>query len=661
MRTVNVVGSHFKEIKTILESQKRSASDMTALEKSAVQAISFSINPNSTKDEKTRGLLYGMIQSGKTSVMMASAALAVDNGYKILIIFTSDINPLYDQTLSRIKSSLRGINVIGKDEWKNHDWLKQQVRSTSVALVCSKNQRKLSDLHSALVAIGCGNLPAFIIDDEADQASLNTYNSQAEQAKISRINQLVSNVRRVFGKVTFMQVTATPQALFLQIPDDHFRPTFTVLSEPGEQYVGGDQFFGDEKDDLLRYVDLEEVELLKEESEGTSIPTGLAQSLYTFLVAAAAKIMTGDPNKGYSYFCHITLKNKEQERIVEKIESFKETAQKNLKSSDVQATKTYLGLRAAYDDLIQTDTDLPQFTDIVAKIPFYLGGASIKLINSISKHEVSTEKVFNLLVGGNKLGRGVTIENLLVSYYGRNPRRPNSDTVLQHARMYGYRIATKGVTRLFLPKNLALNFESIHLMEKALRDHLRKDPQGGFEGILLAPPVRATRRNVINPNKVIYYVGSSNYNPLWPLRTPTISSSTRKIDAALSKYQTKTNNAVNHRIIGNLISLIETDKEKPSLLWNKKRLQVVLNGLKTKFGDKASLVVIHRQGQGIQNPRRETQGILSGGEKDLGSNDKLTLFMIRQPKITMSSTEMSEVWWPQIRFPDGRYFLAFTY
>jgi hypothetical protein len=59
-------------------------------------------------------------------------------------------------------------------------------------------------------------------------------------------------------------------------------------------------------------------------------------------------------------------------------------------------------------------------------------------------------------------------------------------------------------------------------------------------------------------------------------------------------------------------------------------------------------------------PRRETQGILSGGEKDLGSNNKLTLFMVYQPKITIDSTEMAEVW-PQIRFPDGRYYLACTY
>lgn len=91
----------------------------------------------------------------------------------------------------------------------------------------------------------------------------------------------------------------------------------------------------------------------------------------------------------------------------------------------------------------------------------------------------------DIFVGGNKLGRGVTIPNLITSYYGRNPKRPNSDTVLQHARMYGYRQAHIGVTRLFLPEKLAEHFRIIHQMEEALRALVEKHPQGKFEGIYL--------------------------------------------------------------------------------------------------------------------------------------------------------------------------------
>src|SRR3972149_4359829 len=96
-------------------------------------------------------------------------------------------------------------------------------------------------------------------------------------------------------------------------------------------------------------------------------------------------------------------------------------------------------LEATYHDLEQTQVGLPPFDQIVEKIKFYLHGANVKLINATSSEEIKLDAVYNIFVGGNKLGRGVTIENLLVSYYGRNPKKPNADTVLQHARKYGYR------------------------------------------------------------------------------------------------------------------------------------------------------------------------------------------------------------------------------
>ena len=87
-------------------------------------------------------------------------------------------------------------------------------------------------------------LSCLIIDDEADQASLNTKARRADGTK-SAINDRISDLRGFFEKNTYLQVTATPQALFLQSPTHDFRPKFTVLSHPGAGYVGGEDFFGD--------------------------------------------------------------------------------------------------------------------------------------------------------------------------------------------------------------------------------------------------------------------------------------------------------------------------------------------------------------------------------------------------------------------------------
>ena len=104
----------------------------------------------------------------------------------------------------------------------------------------------------------------------------------------------------------------------------------------------------------------------------------------------------------------------------------------------------------------------------------------------------------------------MTIKNLLVSYYGRNPKRAKADTVLQHARMYGYRKKDIGVTRLFLPQILADRFQEIHEMEGSLRNLLEKVPDGAFEGLYITGAWDATRRNVTDPSLIESFSESSS-------------------------------------------------------------------------------------------------------------------------------------------------------
>src|SRR4029078_564968 len=132
-------------------------------------------------------------------------------------------------------------------------------------------------------------------------------------------------------------------------------------------------------------------------------------------------------------------------------------------------------------------------------------------VNGETDEDVAVRSPYNLFVGGNKLGRGVTIKNLLVSYYGRHPKRPQADTVLQHARMYGYRRKDLGLLRLFLPRQLHLVFKAIHKMETGLRDLIAKNSHEEFRGIYLEGGLSATRKSVLAPGAVGVYSGGSNY------------------------------------------------------------------------------------------------------------------------------------------------------
>jgi hypothetical protein len=664
-RIIITDGDHTTEVVNVLKKDLGKTGTDLAIEK-ARRIIELSVDPIAGKPaEPSDGLLYGLIQSGKTSILTVSAAMAADNGFDCLLILTSDNDPLYDQTLDRIRAALGGITVLGKKDWRDPVRFGKQVRTKPFAIVCSKNGSMLKSLLGAFQTAKAKGLSVFIIDDEADQASLNTFASKPN-AQVSPMNTVISNFRSYFPVNTYLQVTATPQALFLQRPDHRYRPSFTVVTEPGPSYVGGEAFFGQGASKLLRIVDLNEVTQLKASNQPNptgKLPAGLRRALYTFLVGASSKIIER-PEQGFAFLCHVSMSTKDHEFIQRLIDDFKEetiSAFGNKTSAKYNALQQ--ALRDAHKDLSATDPTLASFAEIEAKVAFYIKGANIKLINATSNDEVKLDSKFNIFVGGNKLGRGVTIKNLLVSYYGRNPLRPKADTVLQHARMYGYRKADLGVTRLFLPQRLVDHFTSMHESENSLRELLKEFPDGCFEGLYISGAWSATRGNVLDPNSLGFYTGGNSYNPEAPLRTSAAKKMTAWFDAELAAikdappYETVT--------IARIIELMEKVELNPNYspqFWDLDAMKTALSVLQQKAkrekkpnSDKAYLVV--KRGRDLTGPRGERKGIISGGEETLAPTDAPTLFFYRQK----ANSGGEEVWWPQLRFPSGNYVLAFSF
>ena len=660
-RKIIVDGMHTKEVLNVLRPQIGNEAGVASVLEKAVEVLSQCVDPIAGPTlQPSDGLLYGLIQSGKTSVITVVAALAADNGFQAIIVLTSDIDLLYDQTLERLRKALRGLRVLGKDDWRDPSSFGRQVRTAPFVIICSKNGRRLNSLLEAFRHSRAKGLSALIIDDEADQASLNTRtNKPASEA--STVNRVITDLRHFFLTNTYLQVTATPQALFLQKPDHPYRPSFTVLTSPGHGYIGGEVFFGDNAS-LLRSVDLAEINQLKvtnQPNPSNVIPQGLKNALCSFIVGGTARIMQGR-EECYSFLCHVSVNQRDHAHIVTLIERFKETMMNRLNQNfGAQYERTLRDLRGAYDDLAETEPALPAFESVVERIKFYLPGATARLVNASSNEEIGLESALNLFVGGNKLGRGVTIRNLLVSYYGRNPKHPNADTVLQHARMYGYRQQDLGVTRLFLPDVLAEHFGLIHQMEEALRDLVSRRPKGQFEGLFITRPLQATRRNVLDPNSIGLYVAGRSYNPIYPLRDMhAVAGITAKIDEELKLIgDAETARTVN---IENIIALIKKCKPDPkyqNLMWQVKTLEVALEKINALKGDRAYLVV--RRDRDLQQPRHETAGIISGGEGALAPTDAPTLFYYRQN--ANPGRKESAVWWPQLRFPAGNYVLAFSF
>uniref|UniRef100_A0ACD5GNM4 Uncharacterized protein n=1 Tax=Desertifilum tharense IPPAS B-1220 TaxID=1781255 RepID=A0ACD5GNM4_9CYAN len=132
---------------------------------------------------------------------------------------TSDLNDIYDQTLKRIKGALDSFQVFGKTEIRNN---LAATPGLPLALVCSKNPRRLQDVLNIVQQSNWQNEPVIIIDDEADQASLDT-NINDLNRPTSAVNQGIVDLRNNLNSHTYLQTTATPQALLLQDSQSAFR------------------------------------------------------------------------------------------------------------------------------------------------------------------------------------------------------------------------------------------------------------------------------------------------------------------------------------------------------------------------------------------------------------------------------------------------------
>jgi Z1 domain len=308
-------------------------------------------------------------------------------------------------------------------------------------------------------------------------------------------------------------------------------------------------------------------------------------------------------------------------------------------------------------DLASTHEGLANssFAELVEYIGFFSPGISVKLVNGQTDEDVAVQSPYNLFVGGNKLGRGVTIKNLLVSYYGRNPRSPQADTVLQHARMYGYRRKDIGLLRLFLPAQLHRVFQAINQMERGLRDLIARRPGEEFRGVYIESGLSPTRKNVLAPGSIGVYSGGSIYNPAQVKRDKSVLTSTGKIDKKLSTQSDKSYQEMDIEEIKALIELTIPDDRASEFVWNPVAIAESLIQFAELNGQRTGYVYVDRD-RDLKENRRETQGILSGGETAKVPNDKITLFLLR----TKGTRGDNPAWWPQIRFPDGPYAFAFA-
>ena len=221
--------------------------------------------------------------------------------------------------------------------------------------------------------------------------------------------------------------------------------------------------------------------------------------------------------------------------------------------------------------------------------------------------------------------------------------------------MYGYRRKDIGLLRLFLPRELHIVFRAINKMERGLRELIARRPTEEFRGIYLEGGLSATRKNILAPGSIGVYSGGSIYNPAQVMRDDTVKTGREKIDKKVAAIPDKSYVEMPVEDMQALIASTVPDQRQSERVWNPIAVAESVAQFAKLQNQKTGYVYVDRD-RGIKENRRETQGILEGGEAGKVPNDKITLFLLR----TTASGTMSPAWWPQIRFPDGRYAFAFA-
>lgn len=486
-------------------------------------------NPHdAVNNTETTHLVVGYVQSGKTMSFTALTALALDNNYRIVVYLAGTKNNLLSQTTKRLKKDLIDINTRNNRNYKIHE------NPTFDELEDIIGHIQLSDKPIILIPVlkqykHIGNLArlfntddfkqtmqnetVLIIDDEADQASLNSYgrkNSQSDDDdKVSATYNAILKLRAVLPGNTFIQYTATPQANILISMRDLLSPKSHTLLTPGEGYIGGKQFFRDLfNGGLIMEIPQEQV-FHKKINPLKSMPQSLkdALMLHTLAVAIVVEYLQVESVPYLSMMVHPD-NTKQWNKVFKKwIDNEFKKWRKSLSKEEWDYDKISL-----YEDFerlfpsaaeFYAPEDNVTFNNIKPLIKNVINDKKVYLVNT--DKDAQTEIDWNnhkmhILVGAEMLNRGFTVEKLATTYMPRyTTTATNADTIQQRCRFFGYKKDYIKSCRVFLPELSITNYCDYIDHEEELRSALSTchTLAEAERRILLSPRLRPTRQNVL--------------------------------------------------------------------------------------------------------------------------------------------------------------------
>ena len=530
-----------------------SSEDIDSIDKSSTKVINQLLNPNS-KAKRYQGLVLGYVQSGKTSNMAGTIAKAADRGYQLIIILAGLTDSLRKQTQNRMQKDI--IQHL-EERWypcttEESDFtlntkllpIFKGERKTTI-LVIKKNVfilRRLLKKIKLESEVNRKELATLIIDDECDQASLNT---KSYREQVSLTNGLIREILQNLNKVTYLGYTATPYANILTSQKsvdgklDLYPNDFIVSLKEPKNYFGARKLFGDEYNietnnelPFIRRVKVEEIEYLKpaRQKDRFNFKPSLTESLINacdyYLLSLCSRSLRGQKNEHCCMLIHTTIYSETHKDLWSLIKNqWLKPLKDNILKNDLPTINRLKNLwekeSLLLDENLRNQLDCPDKVESFIEIEKCLLDSvdSIKIV--IENSTVNTDKrldfdggesIHAIVIGGNVLARGLTIEGLVCSYFIRSSSQ--YDTLMQMGRWFGYRKGYEDLPRIWMTFDLEQKFRDLVNVENLIRSDISVMEEQGYTPrdlsirVPLIANLNITARNKLNMNKLSECQGS---------------------------------------------------------------------------------------------------------------------------------------------------------
>ena len=516
-------------------------------------------NPKSHDTYSRKGLVIGDVQSGKTSTYTGLINKATDAGYRIIIVLTGTIEKLRKQTQARLDAGFVGIDSAAfmKDKQRSYigvgeinqtapGWSLTSIVSdfntrsanqyngqlanvtAPVLFVLKKNKSVLEKLeqwlrlHNANVD-GKIESPLLLIDDEADNASINT---KKEEEKPSAINASIRTLLKLFVRSNYVAFTATPYANIFIDPDSDdemigeelFPRDFIYALPSPSNYIGPESVFGEngeyhymlkQNDDCESFLP----EKHKIDADVGDLPISLKKAIVSFFIINTIRDLRKHTTAHRTMLINISRFINVQDKIMQivnsyvrslqrEIQNYSKTGDRALQHHGVAFIKEVFDVH--FSNLKKTTKSKEKYFSWEEILETMSQSVSPIVVRSVNGGNASKNLDYDeneslglrlIAIGGYSLSRGLTLEGLCVSYFYRNSKM--YDTLMQMGRWFGYRNHYADLCQIWMTLTSINWYKEISESTAELKRDVKKMQDVGLTPINFGLGVRSNQEALI--------------------------------------------------------------------------------------------------------------------------------------------------------------------